>query len=65
MDAYTALTLLVCVIILSLAFRYIDLQIKINQFLDVHLKADKQESEESRLSEGEEKMEAQLEKSPE
>jgi hypothetical protein len=40
-DVITALTLLISIVILSVAFKYLDLHIKVSNFMDLQLKAEK------------------------
>ncbi len=47
MDVLTALTILLCVIILSLAFAYVDLHLKVSNVIDLKVKADKHNRTES------------------
>lgn len=41
MDVVTALTILVSVTIISLVFKYVNLHLKVNNFIDLQLKAEK------------------------
>ncbi|HZG16023.1 MAG TPA: hypothetical protein VE710_13540 [Candidatus Bathyarchaeia archaeon] len=46
MDWINALAIVVCFLVLVVAFKHVELQIRINNILDVNLKANKENEEE-------------------
>lgn len=63
METIYALTFVASCLVLGVLFRQIDIQLKINNILDLHLKANKEENEEEEKKE-EKEEESTLESNP-